>query len=61
MELASLTLDFYRQDVGQAPRMVCAADTECGTSSQVILSRSEASLLGRLLFCMGDVEADQED
>lgn len=61
MEIASLTFDFYRQDVGQAPRMVCTADTECGTSSQVILSRSEASLLGRLLFWMGEVEADQED
>lgn len=57
MELVSLAFDFYRQDLGQAPRIVRVVDTEYGTTSQVILSRSEASPLGRLLFCMGDVEA----
>lgn len=61
MELASLTFDFYRHGVGQGPRMICTAETERGLSRQVILARSEASLLGRLLFCLGDDEADQQD
>ena len=47
MELGSLTFDFYRQGVGQGPRMVCTVDTACGSSRQVILTRSEqASLAG---------------
>ena len=60
MELASLTFDFYRQGVGQGPRMICTVETESGLSRQVILTRSEASFLGRLLFCHGDDEADQQ-
>ena len=60
MELGSLTFDFYRQGVGQGPRMICTVDTACGSSRQVILTRSEASLLGRLLFWQGDEEADQQ-
>ena len=61
MELASLTFDFYRQGVGQGPRMICTVETENGLSRQVILTRSEASLLGRLLFCQGDDEADWQN
>mgnify|MGYP001618697221 CR=1 FL=1 len=61
MELASLTFDFYRHGGGQGPRMICTAETECGLSKQVILTRSEASLLGRLLSCLGDDEVDQQN
>ena len=60
MELASLTFDFYRHDGGQGPRMICTAETDHGLSRQVILTRSEASLLGRLLFYLGDDEEDQQ-
>lgn len=60
MELESLTFDFYRQGVGQRPRMVCNIDIECGSSIQVTLTCAEASLLGRLLFYQGDAETDQE-
>lgn len=51
MELGSLMFDFYRQGVGQGPRMICTVETESSLSRQVILTRSEASLFGRLLFC----------
>jgi hypothetical protein len=61
VELASLTFDFYRHGGGQGPRMICTAETEHGLSRQVILTRSEASLLGRLLFYLGDEETDQQD
>lgn len=61
LELASLTFDFYRHGGGQGPRMICTAETERGLSRQAILARSEASLLGRLLFYMGDDEADQQN
>lgn len=60
MELASLTFDFYRHGGGQGPRMICTAETEHGLSRQVILTRSESSLLGRLLFYLGDDEEDQQ-
>lgn len=49
MELASLTFDFYRHGGGQGSRMICTAETERGLSRQVILDRSKASLLGRVL------------
>lgn len=61
MELASLTFDFYRHGGGQGPRMICTAEIEHGLSRQVILARSEASLLGRLLFYLGDEEVEQQD
>ena len=61
MEFGSLTFDFYRQAVGQGPRMVCTVDTACGSSRQVILTRSEASLLGRLLFWQSDEDVDRQD
>jgi hypothetical protein len=41
--------------------MICTAETERGLSRQVILARAEESLLGRLLFYLGDDEADQQD
>ena len=41
--------------------MICTAGTERRLSRQVILARSEASLLGRLLFYLGDDETDQQD
>ena len=59
MELASLTCDFYRKGVREGPKMVCNLQLECGLSRQSILTRSEASLLGRLLFCQGDDDVDQ--
>lgn len=59
MGLESLTVDFYKQGSGQGPRMICTVDAEGGLSRQVILTRSEASLLGRLIFCQGDDEAEQ--
>lgn len=40
--------------------MICTAETEHGLSRQVILTRSESSLLGRLLFYLGDDEEDQQ-
>ena len=61
VELASLTFDFYRHGGGQGPRMICTAETEHGLSRQVILTRSEASLLGRLLFYLEDEKTDQQD
>ena len=59
MELGSLTFDFYRQGVGQGPRMVCTLQTESNLSTQIILTRSEASLLGRLLFWQSDEDVDR--
>lgn len=59
MELGSFTCDFYRQSMGQGPRMICALEIESSLPRQVTLTRSEASLLGRLLFCLGDNEAEQ--
>jgi hypothetical protein len=60
LEIESLTFEFYRQTGGQGPRMDCCLETDCGLSRQVILTRSEANLLGRLLFCQGDEEIDRE-
>lgn len=34
--------------------MVCNLEIECGLSRLVILTRSEASLLGRSLYCLSD-------
>lgn len=56
MELGSLMFDFYREGVREGPKMVCNLESESGLSRQVILTRSEASFLGRLLFCQGDDE-----
>jgi hypothetical protein len=51
MELASRALDFCRSGFSGRPRMVCAVERENGSSRQVVLTCSETSLLGRLLFC----------
>jgi len=40
--------------------MICTVETERGLFRQVILARSEASLLGRLLFYLGDDEDKQD-
>lgn len=60
MELGSLTFEFYRQGAGQGPRMICTVGAESGSFRQVVLTRSEASLLGRLLSCLGDDEVEQQ-
>lgn len=61
MELASLTFDFHRQSVEQGLRMMYTVDTEGGLFRQVSLTRSEASLLGWVRFCLSDEEADQQN
>jgi hypothetical protein len=61
MELESLTFDFYRQTVVQGPKMVCIFENDCCLSRQVILTRSETCLLGRLLFCEGDDQRKNQD
>lgn len=60
MELDSVTFDFYRKGVRDGPKMVCNFESETGSSRLVVLTRSEASLLGRLLFCQGDDEGRME-
>ena len=60
MELGSLRFNFYRQGVGQGPRIVCTVYTECGSSRQVILTRSEQASLAGCFFWQGDEEADQQ-
>jgi hypothetical protein len=61
MELASLKFDFYRKTEGRGPGMICIAHTETGLSGRATLTCAEASLLGRLLFCLGDNEVNQQD
>lgn len=60
MELGSLRFDFYRKDMSQGPRMTCTVDAESSLCRTVILSRSEASFLGRLLFGLGYGETEEE-